>query len=110
MSKTLLLISESWKGKRPLYKVFWIYYVQSVVPIVVLLLLLLQFGTLLPAPLGLVVGLGAVLFLLVWKIWALVAIWRCAPNSSASGYKFLARGYVILFILSAADKLALEFL
>lgn len=102
MSKALLLISESWNGKRPLYKVFWIYYVLFFFPIIVLLLLFLQLGTLLPAPLGLVAILGAVLFLLLWKIWALVAIWRCAPNSSAPGYKFLARGFVILFILSAA--------
>jgi len=43
---------------------------------------------------------GSFLLLIGWKIWALVAIWRCAPNGSGAVWKFVARAYVILFVLS----------
>jgi hypothetical protein len=50
----------------------------------------------------LVVASASFLLLLGWKIWALVAIWRCAPNCSVAVWKFVARAYVILFVLSVA--------
>jgi hypothetical protein len=110
-----LLLKESWRGQRPLYKVFWIYYGLVFLLITASLLVLLRLA-IYPAASDVldlihlpflrvgfarsVVGLGFLLSLSPFGLWALVAIWRCAPTSSAVTWKFLARGYVILLFVS----------
>jgi hypothetical protein len=101
MLKTLrLMITESWRGQRPLYKVFWLYYVVGAFVVVGTFLLFIQFASLFPSLIALALLFAALAALLTWKAWALFSIWRCAPNSSASTYKFLARAYVVLFVLT----------
>ena len=94
------MVIESWKGQRPLYKVFWLYYVLGAFVVIGAMLLFMQLAGLFPSPIALALILVAVAALLAWKIWALFSIWRCAPNSSASSYKFLARAYVVFFVLT----------
>ncbi len=101
MLKTIrLMIAESWRGQRPLYKVFWLYYVAGAFVVVGTFLLFIQFAGLFPNLIALALIFAALAALLTWKVWALFSIWRCAPNSSASTYKFLARAYVVFFILT----------
>jgi len=102
MSKVRLLICESWQGKRPLYKVFWVYTVLGSFAVTFAFLLFLWIASLLPALLGLIAIFGMVLGLIIWNIWALVSVWRCAPNSTAPAYKYLARGYIVLIVLTLA--------
>jgi len=59
-----------------------------------------QVAPLFPVPITVALILAILLFIPLWKLWALVAIWRCARNSSSVGYKFLARAYVVLFVLT----------
>ena len=61
---------------------------------------ILGLASLMPSIIGLAMIFAGVGFLLAWKVWALVSIWRCAGNGSGTGSKFLARGYVVLFLLS----------
>jgi hypothetical protein len=94
-----LIITESWKGQRPLYNVFWLYYIAGGVVIGLSLGLFFEFAGLVPSLIAFPLIFGAVAFLLAWKVWAFVSIWRCAPNSSATAYKFLARAYIVLFLI-----------
>ncbi len=49
MLKTIrLMIAESWRGQRPLYKVFWLYYVAGAFVVVGTFLLFIQFAGLFP--------------------------------------------------------------
>ena len=101
MLKTLrLMITESWRGQRPLYKVFWLYYVVGAFVVVGTFFLFIQFAGLFPSLIAPTLIFAAVASLIAWKIWALVSVWRCAPSSSASTYKFLARVYVVFFVLT----------
>ena len=93
------LITESWTGRRPLYKVFWIYYIPGIFLIGFSVVGFVQLAPLLPVPVAIVLIVAVLLFIPLWKLWALVALWRCAPNSSSFGYRFLARAYVVVFTL-----------
>jgi hypothetical protein len=93
------MIVEAWKGQRPLWKVFWLYYFAGAVVVLGVVGGILGLASLMPSIIGLWMKLFAVAFLVAWKVWALVSIWRCAGNSSGSSYKYLARGYAVLFLL-----------
>jgi hypothetical protein len=98
--KTVLsLITDSWRGRKPLYRVFWLYYILGIFVIGASLGLFVHVAPLLPELITFFLVFAIGFFVLLWKGWALVAIWRCAPNSSRSLYKFFARGYVVFFIL-----------
>jgi hypothetical protein len=107
------LITESWNGQRPLYKVFWLYYILSIFLVALALVLFVQIGPLLPELItfGLVFAIPC--FIVLWKVWALVSIWRCAANASFFFYKFIARAYVLLFTLTiiggAVEKIYEEY-
>ena len=93
------MFAESWRGLRPLYKVFWIYYLLGIFLIASSVAFFVEIAPLLPEPVAITLIVAILLLIPLWKLWALVALWRCAPNSSSSGCKFLARAYVVVFTL-----------
>jgi len=95
----LPLITESWNGQRPLYKVFWLYYILGIFVIGLALVSFVRIGPLLPERMTLILVCAIGVFVPLWKLWALVSVWRCAANSSYSVYTFVARAYVVLFVL-----------
>lgn len=81
-------LSRCWRGQERLYKVFWVY------------------GLLLNLPffaVGVAAGYLHMPLLLVplvpvyvaYLVWVLVSMWRCAFNSSWSGWAYLGRAWVV---------------
>lgn len=95
----LSLITDSWRGRRSLYKIFWLYYILAIFLIAAAIGLFVRIAPLLPELITFLLVFAIGFLIVAWKVWALVAIWQCAPNCSSSIYKFLARGYVLLFTL-----------
>lgn len=89
------LISESWRGERPLITVFWRYYIGFYFVYGVALFLVLS---LLPKTFSMIVLMAAVIFLFPYNIWVLVSIWRCARNSSPT-WRNSARFWVALTLV-----------
>ena len=86
-------IMAAWNGKEKLWKVFWLYN--------------FLLGTLLLSAMDYLVGLGTVievityLIVLVWAVWVLVSLWRCAFNAKWRIWGYLARALVVLTVLMA---------
>ena len=79
-----------WKGEEKLWKVFWIW---TLIPHVIFHFLQESIGE---------TSGGVNLILLMWipfgiyAVWILISLWRCSPNVGWSGFKVLARIFVIL--------------
>ena len=95
-------IKASWNGNERLWKVFWIYN--------------WLFGAAfdlawqvaeprLPVAAQAVLGLLA----LVWAVWVLVSLWRCAFNSSWRGWGYIVRGFVVVCVLATILVVGAEF-
>jgi hypothetical protein len=82
-------ILRSWRGREPLWKVFWIYG------------LLVYCGFALVFNLLLAVGLPRFFVLAVvapYQVWQAVSIWRCAPNAAWSGWGYVARALTVVVV------------
>jgi hypothetical protein len=90
----------AWHGDQPLWKVFWGYGVLVSIGLALLYLLALEEKRL-------VIQQALLIFLAGYTAWLLVAIWRCADNSSAN-WATLARGLTIAW--AANTILVLTFL
>ncbi len=80
------------KGVEKLWKVFWIY---NVTLGLVLSFVLQVIGHLAILPLLYIFLLIGIL----WTIWILVGLWKCAFNTKWEGWGYLARAFVVLSIL-----------
>ena len=86
-------IKASWKGNERLWKVFWIYN--------------WLFGAAFDlawkaAEPRLPIAAEVVLALLglVWGVWVIVSLWRCAFNASWRPWGYIARGLVVVSVLA----------
>ena len=110
-------IQRIWNGKEKLWKVFWIWNF-LIFNIFDVLAVLIFFVAIFPAQMYWVaqndpsvsvsysftfidmsfaiLGFCFILFMLAYTVWALVALWRSAFNSSKRAYGYLARSWVII--------------
>ena len=98
----LSFIREAWKGREPLWKVFWIYFtLVSPCLIIFLFFVSLEFLDLVcPKP----VFVPCFIFyfivatvIICYGIWVCVATWRCASNAKVPINSILAKFCVIIF-------------
>ena len=97
-------IKDCWHGNRPLGQVFWGYYIG------ISFALAVAFGLIfssLPDSLKAVFALVFVPFLLIYQVWALVSIWRCAKNSQR--WRTLARFWVVLVVAGIPIRAAVNY-
>lgn len=85
-----------WRGEAPLWKAFWLYGV-----------LASNVGVALVAW-GLVSGridehglTGLVMLLILYTVWVLVSIWRCAGNARTEYYAILARALTVAWAINS---------
>ena len=95
VSKRSGVISQAWRGQRPLGEIFWIYYVfvPGGLRFIFWLLSLLEPSR----TIGLIsLVLYSIILVLVipYSIWVYFSLWRCSVNASA-GFRFIVRGLVI---------------
>jgi len=94
-------ITDSLKGREPLWKVFWLYTVLLGVVLTVI------FGTVID-------GLGTIGWTLVvvlsalWGLWVLIAVWQCAFQTEWRGWAYLARTGVILIVIGVMLRTAIS--
>ena len=92
-----------WRGKGPLWKVFWLYGVLVSVGLAVLIATAaFQHWVALPGLIAMIVGL------VIYTIWVVVSIWRCADNIEGCpfGYKpalwsSLSRALTVAWLINA---------
>ena len=92
-----------WRGAGPLWQVYWVYGVG------VSCALAAAFAAALFAD---NVAMQQLLLpvILVYTIWVVVSVWRCAPNTGKEVYTHLARGLTVAWALNVVFLLiALEF-
>jgi len=91
-----MFIVAAWRGKEPLWRVFWLYGVLTSVVVTGAFLWLVITGA------G---GFGLRQILVVafvpYTAWILVSIWRCAFNARNEVYGHLARGMTIAWAVNA---------
>ena len=98
------IIKDCWQGRRQLGQVFWGYYIG------LSFILLFIFGFLVSMMAGSaqpVFILAFVAFMIVYQVWALVSVWRCAKNSQQWGT--LARFWVFLVAVGFPIKVAINY-
>ena len=84
-------IKKAWLGDEKLWKVFWIYN--------------FLLGGFLNIGIDQIDKLGESFFwvfvvvYLVWAIWVLGSLWRCAFNASWKGWGYIIRGIVVLCVV-----------
>ena len=88
----------AWRGERPLWYAFWVLWVAGSAAWGFALAFSVALAGAAP---WLILGALACFFL--YLAWALTCVWRCAANSSA-GWRWLVRGYVVLFVAGVALK------
>lgn len=104
------VIGESWRGERPLAKVFWAYYVGFSFAYFFAISSLAGFIYLSPQPPLLVTITLIACLLPFWPyhIWIYVSVWRCAKNSKPV-WMVLARTWIIFSIIQIASVAGLVF-
>ncbi len=98
------IIKDCWQGHCPLGQVLWGYYIG------LSFALLFVFGlvfSILPDSLQAVFALTFVAFLLMYQVWALVSVWRCAKNSQR--WRSLARFWVALMVVGFPIRVAINY-
>ena len=96
MTNQLEPIIAAWSGKEKLWKVFWLYNF--------ILGTAIGYAIDYVAGLGLIIEIAVFTVVLIWAIWVLVALWRCAFNSRWRGWGYVCRGVVVLSLGVAALK------
>jgi hypothetical protein len=89
---------DAWHGRQPLWRVFWGYGVLASCVLAILYVLAMQQGRV-------VIQQVLLILLVAYTGWVLVAIWRCANNSSAA-WGLLARGLTVAWAGNAILLLA----
>jgi hypothetical protein len=92
-----------WRGKGPLWKVFWLYGVLVSVGLAVLIATAaFQNWVALPALIAMIVGL------VIYTIWVVVSIWRCADNIEGRPFGYtpalwssLSRALTVAWVINA---------
>ena len=93
-------ITDSLKGREPLWKIFWLYTVISG------LVLTVVFETVIDG-LG-TIGWAVVIVLSAgWGLWILIALWQCAFQTEWRGWAYLARTAVILIVIGVMAQIAI---
>ena len=81
-------IKAAWKGEVKLWKVFWLYNF--------ILGSALIYAMDYAGNFGLVVEIVVYLIVLIWVVWIVVALWRCAFNASWKGWGYITRGLLVV--------------
>ncbi len=92
-------ITDSLKGREPLWKVFWLY------TIVLGLVLTVIFGTVVDS-LGTIGWTLVIALTALWGLWVLIALWQCAFQTEWRGWAYLARTAVILIVIVVVVEFA----
>ena len=85
-------VTDSLKGREPLWRVFWLY------AVVVGLVLTVVFDTVIDR-LGTIGWTLVVAPSALWGLWILIALWQCAFQTEWRGWAYLARTAVILIVI-----------
>jgi hypothetical protein len=85
-----------WRGRGPLWKVYWLYGVLGSNVLALILFFLMERGAL-----GSVWFQLALLLLAVYTIWIVVAVWRCAFNVENPLYGHMAKALTVAWALNA---------
>lgn len=92
-----MFVTKAWKGKEPLWRVFWLYGVLTSALVTAVFLWIVATD---------VESFGLRQLLLIvfvpYTAWILVSIWRCAFNVGAEIYGHLARWLTVAWALNAA--------
>jgi len=95
------IILSYWYGNEKLWKAFWILGVGSNFGIGVAVNAAEHYK---------VTSIGVValmlVFIIVIKVWVIVSVWRCAPNTPNKIWCWIARGIIILSISNAAGEIS----
>lgn len=102
-ANTGMLVVRYWKGRGPLWRIFWLYGVLFSLVLSGVYAAALRAGdawaqqVLLP-------------ILFVYTLWIVVSVWRCAPNTRRELHTHLARGLTVAWAINAVLVLgALQF-
>jgi hypothetical protein len=85
-----------WRGRGPLWKIYWLYGVLGS-NVLALILLLLMRGS----ALGSVWFQVVLLLLAAYTVWILVSVWRCAFNVENPMYAHMARALTAAWAINA---------
>lgn len=79
-----------WRGDERLWRAFWLFWFAGGWAVSVVVSLLVQSVGLPP--------LAAIALLMLYTVWAGVAVWRCAFNVKTRFWGYLARGIILVFV------------
>ena len=95
-------IARAWKGEERLWRVFWIYVILGSVVINLVQTILVSIETA-----GEITRVWNIIIVGVWSfisllyfIWAMTSLWKCAFNTRWKGLGNLSRAFVILVLIS----------
>jgi hypothetical protein len=104
ISKVRRCIIRAWSGDERLWKVFWLYNVLGFILLTILSGLLANAISPINSFIGraiIVVFIGVYLVLyIVYYVWAVCSLWRCAFNVKGKWWGYLSRAYVLMFVLA----------
>ncbi len=82
-----------WRGEGALWKVFWLYGVLASAILGGVYAAAIYAG-------NTVLEQGLLPVLLLYTLWIVVSVWRCAPNTEQEFYTYLSRGLTIAWALN----------
>ena len=85
-----------WRGRGPLWKVYWLYGVLGSTVLALILFLLMQRGAIDSVWLQIVL-----LLLAAYTVWIVVSVWRCASNVENPLYGQMARALTVAWAINA---------
>jgi hypothetical protein len=89
-------VASYWRGRGPLWKIYWLYGVLGSTALTLILLFLMQSGAVDSVWFQIVL-----LLLAVYTVWIVVSVWRCAFNVEKPLYGHMARALTAAWAINA---------
>jgi hypothetical protein len=83
-----------WTGEEKLWKAYWLFFVAGNYVLTALADLLLRLG-------NKFVLITYLITLIIYFVWSVIVVWKCAPNASSKVWTYLARVIVTLGSVAA---------
>ena len=78
-----------WNGKEKLWKAFWLIGMLGRIIVALIVIIFLQIGQIIGLTWS--IAILSILFILIYIIWSVVSIWRCAFNTKNKNWGHAAR-------------------